>query len=519
MAEDNKVPMARPSADAAQRLVDNGFLTEKTARMLIPPEQANVSVNEEMLPEEELLPSNAEAQNSAPKPVKREIIPITDVPELSGRDVAVQQDFEAAQDSQIIRNVKAETAKDALNEIVADKAKKSIEETVLQNNIDNKKLEKKYQDIEEEQEVAQETQRKTEALKADITSKEAVRSVAAERQSSEQDELRSIEAEIDKERQEMKDLSAAGIMGSEVAGNSIMATIGIILAGAGGGLSRQGGNAALDVLNRKMDAMLNQKDLSIKDKLGKKQRVLDIMDKQLQQKAQNTNDKLTQMKLQQMQSEMSNARSQMYNQQVALRQQEGLNKRLSGSEGLSKEEVFSLDSKMQSRAVYFSDGKARIAAGTEDAKKLRTEVLPNAIIAIGGLNQLKDLSSRFAGGSVSPEAIAEASVLVQSLKGSLRLPLFGPGVMTDSEQALAEKIIGNSTKIFALTALELKKLETLSAKIQDDAVQRLKSSGIDMPDKNEGNIQKLVKGSKNINNRLEAVKALKDRGLWQEVSF
>lgn len=56
---------------------------------------------------------------------------------------------------------------------------------------------------------------------------------------------------------------------------------------------------------------------------------------------------------------------------------------------------------------------------------------------------------------------AEVRTKVQAIMGKLRLPMQGPGAMTDSDRKQLEELIGNPAKIFSLNSVEQRKLETI----------------------------------------------------------
>jgi len=70
--------------------------------------------------------------------------------------------------------------------------------------------------------------------------------------------------------------------------------------------------------------------------------------------------------------------------------------------------------------------------------------------------------------SLSPEQRVAAQTEVQALIGQLRIPLTGPGPLTDSEREFMEDLIGNPSKFFALSSNEQVKLDTIKNKFVSD---------------------------------------------------
>ena len=98
------------------------------------------------------------------------------------------------------------------------------------------------------------------------------------------------------------------------------------------------------------------------------------------------------------------------------------------------------------------------------------------------------------------------------MKGALRLEIFGPGVMTDTERAIAEQVIGDPTKFWTTDKAELKMLETLQQKINYGIRQQLIRAGIHLPpSQNEATISQYLRSkgwSNTDNNRAKTITAL-----------
>ncbi len=357
-----------------------------------------------------------------------------------------------------------------------------------------------------------------EQIKSDIASQNAIQSSAQQQQK----ELDSIQAEIDKENEAYKNMKMEDIFQDDKAPISkTQAILAIMLGGIGQGLTGSNVNLGLEAVNKTMDDYFEKQKFTQKEKIAKKQRVFDLMKLQLDKQAMQTDDQLKLAKIAQIQSDIDLNKQKLLADQAKVAKDSLLAQRLASSEGLSREEVFALDPKLQDKAVVFSDGRARFAVNSETAKKLRNEVIPNAKSAIDGINKLKAYSDKFAGGSLNLADRAEADTIAQTLKGSLRLELFGPGVMTDKEQALANKIIGNPTNILSMSGLEKRKLNTLMQKLEYSTREKIKAAGIQLPpSKNEQKIQQVMKMNKGLS-RDKAMSALIEAGKWdsEESSF
>ena len=152
--------------------------------------------------------------------------------------------------------------------------------------------------------------------------------------------------------------------------------------------------------------------------------------------------------------------------------------------------------KIRERAIMGRDGKFYLAADESEARKLRSEVIPEAEKAINAAAELTQLTKDIGFlDKMNPfsEKKAQAKTLRESLKGALRLEIFGPGVMTDTERKIADQVVGNPNKMFTMDKTEIAKLETLMGKLNYGIRQRLRRSGLNFPpSQNEQRIKQLL---------------------------
>ncbi len=198
--------------------------------------------------------------------------------------------------------------------------------------------------------------------------------------------------------------------------------------------------------------------------------------------------------------------------------QKRINERITAKgEGFTREQVARLPKELRERMIFFSDGLARPALSAGSAKKLRQETLPEAQGALRGLSQMRKLKDKFLlGGDFALDARAEAKVLQQTLVGGLRIELFGPGVLTETEQAIARSIIGNPTKIFSLDSLEMTKIDVLEKKLKFSITNRLRAEGIQLPpSQNEIRIKQVMEAQPGTS-RAQAMTGLITEGKWVE---
>lgn len=148
------------------------------------------------------------------------------------------------------------------------------------------------------------------------------------------------------------------------------------------------------------------------------------------------------------------------------------------------------------RAVRVPDGSYRLAVNKKQASELekyRAEVEP----AISGLQRVQELTK--SGMPVDPRLRDQVNTELQAIVGSLRLPITGPGVLTDSEREMLGEIIGNPNKIFGLNIIEQRKLQTINNKLNTDLNKRYFNAGINLPkNTKEQRLDKFIKDNPGV---------------------
>lgn len=316
---------------------------------------------------------------------------------------------------------------------------------------------------------------------------------------------KALEEEIKREDESLKSMGSKGFWNKLSTGDKILASIGIALSGIGSGLTNQP-NMAMQMINKYIDDDMEAQKLSLQEKQAKRQEALRRVDQDLKRLQLNTDNELKKAKIMQLKNQVSQA----HDAELRNRLQ---SKKLSSSEGLTREEVFALDPKMQEKMVLLSDGRFRPAMNEQIAKKLNQETIPQSKDAIRGLNRLQEILEKPAA-EINPVLRAEAATIKQSLKGALRLELFGPGVMTDFESKMADKIIGDPTKILTFDAAEKAKFQALLNKVQQGTRDKIRQAGVAIPEsKNEKMLNQFMSKNPGIK-RPEAINALIKLKYW-----
>lgn len=122
------------------------------------------------------------------------------------------------------------------------------------------------------------------------------------------------------------------------------------------------------------------------------------------------------------------------------------------------EQANNLSPEARQNLIVLPDGKFRLALNKESTKAYN-EVARDAKSA---MVLTKDLNSLLLSGSkFSLEDRAKVSTNLAALVGKLRIPLTGPGILTEKEYAKLEQIIGNPNSFVTLDSVTKAKLMTL----------------------------------------------------------
>lgn len=136
------------------------------------------------------------------------------------------------------------------------------------------------------------------------------------------------------------------------------------------------------------------------------------------------------------------------------------------------------------------------AVDPEKAKSIRSRYVPGMGLALtekdaGTVKELKATVDNAKSGinellaiqalpnkSLDLETRAKADTIAQSLVGLLRVPLTGPGAMSEGERKLIENIVANPTSIFSLDNTNKIRLQTLSRRLDKGLESTARAVGI-----------------------------------------
>lgn len=112
-------------------------------------------------------------------------------------------------------------------------------------------------------------------------------------------------------------------------------------------------------------------------------------------------------------------------------------------------------------------GLARTPQAAKETIEFKTTV-EDANKGIEGLLAILDTPGRVTNAAKR----AEAKTLTSLLKGSLRLPIVGPGAMSEKEMALLDDVVANPTKVFKINTATRASLEKLKSILNDQLETR-----------------------------------------------
>lgn len=97
--------------------------------------------------------------------------------------------------------------------------------------------------------------------------------------------------------------------------------------------------------------------------------------------------------------------------------------------------------------------------------------------AKAGINDLLKIADQ-PGKSMSLETKAKAGAIRQSLIGMLRVPITGPGAMSEGERKMLENLVADPTALFSLDSSNKIKLKTLASRLDQSVNEMEKARGL-----------------------------------------
>lgn len=330
-----------------------------------------------------------------------------------------------------------------------------------------------------------------------------------------EEDIQKLEQDIASEDNALKEeIKANSFFGGDNLGRQIAVGLSALVAGAYGG--RAGDvQAGSRLINNIIDRDLRQQQLTQQQYNARKSRILDLVKLKTSQLAGiNKNNTLVQQQAQSIMQAADAQKSQIQTERLR-------DKMINGAlQGLPPEQFRKLMFQDPEIAKQFEGKTITIGGKTyvaneklDQAARQSINTNLSAIKDLGRLIEIAEmpLSSRLDVLKTRPEAETLSTAAI----GALRLVLFGPGVLTDSEQKLARKIIRNPTDIFSLPSANKTALNSILEKVKYANRQELQSRGVALPPSiNEQNINQLA--GKGRLSRAKAINVLVESNLWKQ---
>ena len=330
---------------------------------------------------------------------------------------------------------------------------------------------------------------------------------AANREQAAQQNNADMQARIDAlnskfEELETRKIDPNRLLNDMSTGGQILTIIASGLAGALGVASGQGGNVVMDQLQRSIKADIASQESNLsgeRQTLSSQRSLLSDMkavfqdDIQAQLATEATMLKAAQLRTQALASRTQNRQAQI-NAAKMISDLEGRKQQVmaqfaarrapSASELAGKTTIKQLErvirdpkklQAIQARGIVNpSTGKLHFALDKESARKFRDSVSTTLKVkeGLGRILESVNIISR-----LNPVERARVSTELTALVGQLRVPLTGPGVLTEKEYERLLDTIGNPTSLTAIPAVERAKIQTLINKFDRDIEAEAKTIG------------------------------------------
>jgi hypothetical protein len=346
-----------------------------------------------------------------------------------------------------------------------------------------------------------EVAKEMEPLKQAVAQEKAAEQVVLEEQDKEARKKEAVAKSIEKEDEEAASIDPNRYWNNKSTGQKLLAGLALALGGFGAGLTG-GRNHALDIINKEIDADLNAQKLDRDTFLAKKQQAFKMLQHNLNVQNSRVTNQATKAKIVKTYADLEAGRqnAMMERQRIKmLRSGKGLNVNL-------------LSEKEKDRVVRMPSGEAVLADNKFKAEKLSEFMSQNqpAVQAIEDVLHVATTGSKFN----LTDRVKIATKLSAAI-GNLRIPITGPGVMTDTEREFIKGVLGDPNKIMALKSLEVTKLKTVFDKLHKDADWQHKNAGIkNFYGENQKSIEHLRK--KNPGTGIHSlIESLKRKGKWK----
>lgn len=255
------------------------------------------------------------------------------------------------------------------------------------------------------------------------------------------------------------------------------AALAVLAGGASQGLLGLSSNPVLDQINKEVERYASAQKLKAEEKEALRKQTMEAANLAIKEKIANSTVLLNNAKVVEALSQLDAkaAEAGQKQQEMTLMQQ------INSGQGVSSVAAQMLPKEYRERMVSLPRSAQQVLAVNKDAandlRSFTNEVVP----ALDGIDRVLEFTGSGEFSRLNPKERAQVATEIQSLVGQLRIPLTGPGVLTDTEYARLLNTIGNPNKLFSLPDWERKKLETVKSKLSSDVRSRYKNAGIELP--------------------------------------
>ncbi len=249
-------------------------------------------------------------------------------------------------------------------------------------------------------------------------------------------------------------------------GQKVMTAIGLIMGGMGSGLTGRP-DTAMKFLNDQIDRDI----MGQKENMAKKQNLYRAMREKYQDDVTATEmskaymlglaQNRVQMEMDKASGPQARARGEQLIAQLQMQQQQH------AQAGLTK--------KMEQMTDKYVPGVG-MALTNEGAKGVR-EMKASVDTVKDTVSRLRQITSQ-TGKSFSPDLRAEADSLRNMLVGALRVPITGPGSMSEGDRELLMRVVPDVTSFSSLDSRTLKRLDTIIEKMDSTYNRMLEANGL-----------------------------------------
>lgn len=266
---------------------------------------------------------------------------------------------------------------------------------------------------------------------------------------------------IDTEQNALSEIDPDRFWNSKSTFQKILGAISIGMGAVGGALTKTGGNAALDIINKAIDNDINAQKVNNEQKISLKQNAIKRAALEIDRLAQLSKD-------QERQQQMLAVSDQLKAQQAQIAEERANKMALSQrlySTGITPEEADQfLDHKQTQRKIALPGGNFTLAGSEAAAKLYNTankelegaKTITNSVIEQLGTYGKLDAANPWS----DKKSTLDGSL--ETLVGALRIPITGPGVLTDNEyKRIMDKVLGDPASFFTVGSVAKAKMTGL----------------------------------------------------------